>query len=472
MKCFFLAALVFSTISLAAKDSDQWPAFRGPNSSGVSDSGRPPLKIGPKEKATWKTDLPWSPSSVCVWNDRIFLTTFHQDRLETRCYSGKNGQLLWTQSAPSGKLEEYHASEGSPAASTPATDGQRVVVYFGSYGLICYDFKGRELWKYPLPAAVTDGNFGSGTSPIIIDDRVVVNRDQAKAKGSSLLAIGLRDGRLLWETPRVDSHTSYGTPILWKQKSGSELVVPGSLVLKAYDLKSGQERWSVRGLPSFVCTTPAVGEGLLFFAGWAPGKNDAPLPRWEGVVEKQDKNHDGYISVEEFDGGPAWFKAQDIDGNGKLEKSDWDAMGNLMKSGENVLLAIQPNGRGDITTTHVKWKQERGLPYVASPLYYDGRVYLVKDGGMFSSFEASTGRPIYQQERLNALGNYYASPVAAGGRIYVCSLDGKVTVVKAGGDKPEILHQADFGERIAGTPAIVGNRLYLRTQTKLYAFEQ
>jgi outer membrane protein assembly factor BamB len=469
MKCHCLAALLFSTLSLAARDADQWPAFRGPNSTGISAAGHPPLKIGPKEKAAWKTNVPWSPSSICVWNDRIFLTTFNEDRLETRCYSGKNGQLLWTQAASAGKLEEYHQTEGSPAASTPATDGRRVVVYFGSCGLICYDFKGRELWKHPLSTAITEGNFGSGTSPIIVDDRVIVNRDQAKA--SSVLAVGLKDGRVLWETPRVDSHTSYGTPIIWKQKSGSELVVAGSLVMKGYDLKSGQEHWSLRGLPSFVCTTPTVGEELLFFAGWAPGKSDAPWPRWEGVLEKQDKNHDGYISVEEFAEGPAWFKAQDIDGNGKLEKSDWDAIAGLMKRGENVLLAIRPDGRGDITTTHVKWKQERGLPYVASPLYYDGRVYLVKDGGMFSCFEASTGRPIYQQERLNALGNYYASPIAADGRIYICSLDGKVTVVKAGGDKPEILHQADFGERIAGTPAVVGNRLYLRTQTKLYAFE-
>ena len=471
MKCHCLAALVLvvSLTPLLARDSDQWPAFRGPNSSGVSEVGRPPIKVGPKEKAAWKTDAPWSPSSVCVWGDRIFLTTFHQDRLETRCYSGKDGQLLWAQPVSSAKLEEYHSTEGSPAASTPVTDGRRVVVYFGSVGLLCYDFKGRELWRHPLPAAVTDGNFGSGTSPIIVDDRVILNRDQARA--SSVRAISLRDGHQLWETPRADSHTSYGTPILWKQKSGTDLVVPGSLVLKAYDLKSGAERWSVRGLPSYVCTTPAVGEQMLFFAGWSPGKNDAPWPRWEGVAEKQDKNRDGHISVEEFAEGPAWFKAQDIDGNGKLEKADWDAIGNLMKRGENVLLAIQPDGRGDITSTHVKWKQDRGLPYVASPLYYRGRVYLVKDGGMMSSFEASTGRAIYQQERLNALGSYYASPVAADGRIYVCSLDGKVTVVKEDGEKPEILHQADFGERIAGTPAIVGNRLYLRTQTKLYAFE-
>src|SRR5207247_60165 len=105
-----------------------------------------------------------------------------------------------------------------------------------------------------------------------------------------------------------------------------------------------------------------------------------------------------------------------------------------------------------------------------SPLYYNGRIYLLKDGGMVSSFDAKTGKPFYTQERLDAIGNYYASPVAADGRIYVASLNGRVTVFKAGGEKPEILRQADFGERIAATPALVGKNLYLRAATMLCAF--
>jgi outer membrane protein assembly factor BamB len=141
----------------------------------------------------------------------------------------------------------------------------------------------------------------------------------------------------------------------------------------------------------------------------------------------------------------------------------------LAKS-QNLLVAVQPGGKGDITETHVAWKATRGLPYVSSPLLYDGRVYLIRDGGMMSSFDAKTGRPYYLQERLEATESYYASPVAADGRIYVASVPGKLSVIKAGGDKPEILHQANFGERIFATPALAGDRLYLRTQTKLYAF--
>jgi len=132
---------------------------------------------------------------------------------------------------------------------------------------------------------------------------------------------------------------------------------------------------------------------------------------------------------------------------------------------------VTPGGTGDISDSHVAWKFQKGLPYVPSPLFYDGRVYFVKDGGLLSSLDAQTGDAFYAQERLGgAPGNYYASPVAADGRIYLASLPGKLTVVKAGGIKPEILHQVDFGERILATPALVGDRLYLRTTTRLWPF--
>lgn len=465
----FITLLLFAAgcAVCTAKDPLNWPAFRGPNGSGISDSATPPVKFGPTENVLWTSDVPWSPSSPCVWGQRLFLTTFNAGKLEVRCHDLKTGRLLWTRVAPAEKFEEFHATEGSPAASTPVTDGRRVISYFGSCGLICHDFDGKELWRLPLPPAQTAGGFGSGVSPIIAGDYVILTRDQMK--NSSILAVRLRDGKKAWETPRPDAPTSYGTPIFFGNKA-QEIVMAGSLAIKAYDLKTGSERWKLTGLPAFTCTTPVLGGGLLFFAGWSPGKSDSPFPKWESVLEQQDKNGDGVITVDEFKEGPIWFKAQDIDGNGKLERSDWDAILGMMKRGENVLLAIKPGGHGDVTATHVVWKFERGLPYVPSPLYYDGRLYLVKDGGMVSCFDAETGHPRYTQERLDALGSYYASPVAADGRLYFFSVDGKATVVKAGGDKPEILHRAEFGERIAGTPALVGPNLYLRTQTKLYAF--
>src|SRR5258708_38001895 len=127
--------------------------------------------------------------------------------------------------------------QGVPAASTPATDGRRVVSYFGSFGLICHDFEGKELWRHPLHLAMSGGGFGTGTSPIIAHNRVLLNRDQDE--NSSLLAVDLVTGDKSWETARPDAGGSFGTPILWDDAGVDEIIMPGSLQLKAYSLKTG-----------------------------------------------------------------------------------------------------------------------------------------------------------------------------------------------------------------------------------------
>jgi outer membrane protein assembly factor BamB len=346
-----------------------------------------------------------------------------------------------------------------------------VVSYFGSFGLICYDFQGKELWRHPLPLAMSGGGFGTGTSPVIIGNLVLLNRDQDQ--GSSVLALEVATGKTAWETPRPDAPGSFGTPVLWNDAGIDEVVIPGTLRLKGYDLKNGEERWTFEGITSFACTTPTVGNGLLFFAGWAPGKADAPWPSWESFLERTDKNKDGQIAFDEFDPGERDFmRAMDLNHDGKVTKADWDLLTARNAKGENIAVAIKPGGHGDISKTGAAWKFTRGLPYVPSPLFYNGRVYLLRDGGMLTSLDAKTGDAYYTQERLNANGSYYASPIAADGRIYVISQPGKLTVVKAGGTTPEILHQADFGERVFATPALVGDTLYLRTESRLYAFRQ
>src|SRR5678816_2075011 len=163
-------------------------------------------------------------------------------------------------------------------------------------------------------------------------------------------------------------------------------------------------------------------------------------------------------------------RGMDFDHDGKISKADYDQLAARNARGENVLVALKPGGTGDISETHLAWKFTRGLPYVPSPLLYEKRVYLMRDG-MVTSLDAESGSAFYTQERIQANGNYYASPVAADGRIYFVSQPGKLTVIKAGGDAPEILHQTDFNERVFATPVLVGRNLYLRTETKLYAFE-
>ena len=467
-----LGALVIgclTTLSCYNCPAADWPQFRGPNCSGVASHATPPLQISPTNGVLWTAAVPWSPSSPCVNGDRIFLTTFGDGQLQTRCYAANTGRLIWSDGVTPEKLELFHNTEGSPSAATPACDDRHVVSYFGSFGLIAYDFQGKELWRHPLPVAVSGGSFGSGTSPLIVGNRVLLIRDQDQ--NSSLLAFDAATGKTIWESARPDSHGSFGTPILWHNNGVDEIICPGSIRLKGYDLNTGHERWAVDGLPGLACTTPVTGGGMLFFAGWSPGKGDSPRPTWQSLLQKYDKNNDGEITLDEVDTPTRdYLRGMDVNHDGRITKGDYDLVAANDAKASNVLVAINPGGTGDISDTHIAWKATRGLPYVPSPLFYQDRVYLLRDGGMMSSFDAKTGKVFYLQERLEAAEKYYASPVAADGRIYVVSVPGKLTVVKAGGEKPEILHQADFGERVFATPAIVGSRLFLRTQTKLYAF--
>jgi outer membrane protein assembly factor BamB len=467
-----LSILAWLAAGLNLAAADHWPQFRGPNGSGVSETARPPTVFAPGTNQLWKVSVPSGASSPCVWGDRIFLTGFADGKLLTLCYARTDGKLLWQKAAPADQLEEFHSTEGSPAASTCATDGKTVVSYFGSCGLIAYDFDGKELWQHKLPVAETASGFGTGGSPVLIGGRVIVPRETPGA--GSLLAVDLKTGRKAWETARPDVGPGFGTPIAWRNGQADEIVMPGSLKLKGYEAKTGKEAWSLGGVPSFTCTTPVAGEGMLFFAGWSPGKSDGPAPNWDGLSPNFDKNKDNVVTKDEVAGSEmeSFFRALDTNRDGKWTREDFDILKEMMSKGENVLVAVKPGAHGEVSEGGVAWKQTRGLPYVPSPLYYQGAIYLVKDGGLASCYDAKTGAVRYQQERLNAIGNYYASPIGADGRLYVASLNGKITVFKAGGTSPEILHQADFKERIAATPAPVSKALYVRTPTALYAFAE
>lgn len=162
------------------------------------------------------------------------------------------------------------------------------------------------------------------------------------------------------------------------------------------------------------------------------------------------------------------FSFCDLNGDGKLTQQEWESRMKLFSQGENALMAVRP-GKGDITHSNVAWKQTRGLPYVPSPLFYRGLVYLVKDGGMVSCFDAKTGKPHYEQERIGDTSSYYSSPVAADGKIFMVSVSGRVTVFNAG-EKASVIARTTLGERCVATPAIVDDTLYYRTANHLWAF--
>src|SRR5439155_6611021 len=173
---------VFTAVGLGADKPLAWPRFRGPNGSGVADDQKPPVERGPEKNVKWKVPVPSGLSSPIVAGDKLVITAFEGGKLYTIAYRRADGEEAWRAEAPAKQIEAYFKPEGSPAASTPATDGHRIVSYFGSCGLICYDLSGKQLWKFEMPLATTAGEFGSVVSPILVDGIVILVRDVEKVR--------------------------------------------------------------------------------------------------------------------------------------------------------------------------------------------------------------------------------------------------------------------------------------------------
>jgi outer membrane protein assembly factor BamB len=462
-----LALAAKATCATAAEPA--WPQFRGPGGNAVANDANPPVHFGPETNVVWKTALPSGHSSPCIWGSRVFLTGFENGKLETLCLERASGRILWRNAAPAEKIEASHKIAG-PASSTPATDGKLVITYFGSFGLIAYDFEGREQWRKPLPPPVVE--FGTGTSPILAGNLLILLCDQDD--GSYLLALDKRTGKQAWRAERSEFRRGFSTPFVWRHGGGEELVVPGSIWLRSYNLKDGSERWSFTGTSRVANSSPCASDGLLFSASWNIGSDPSDritLEPYEPFARQNDADKDGKFRKEEIPAGPLRdrFSQMDINKDGQVIREEYEMMREMFAKAGNAVLAIRPGGRGDVTTSHLAWKETRSLPYVCSPVVHEGRLYTVKNGGLASCYEAKTGRVLYQDERLDAPGEYYASLVAGGGKIYAISQKGMVTVLAAG-DALKVAARNDLGAQVMATPAIVEGNLYVRTAGHLYAF--
>ncbi len=401
----------------------------------------------------------------------MFLTTHQSNRLWTVCLNRLDGKEIWRVAAPTEKLEPTH-SLGSPATASPATDGERVYVYFGSFGLLAYDLKGHELWRKPIPPPVVE--FGASASPIIAGKMLVQVCDQDT--GSFVFALNKLNGETIWRRERPEFRRSFATPYVWTHNGTEELIVPGSIWLKSYNLSDGTERWSFSGTSRVACSSPTASEFMLFSASWNVGGDEGAritMPNWEEYIKAHDLNLDGRLTLSEMDPGPVRerFTQVDLDKDGFVTAGEWKNMAEMFLKAGNALVALRPDGNGDITSTHLAWKSTRSLPYVASPIYYSNQVYTVKNGGLASAYNSTTGNALFQDERLNAPGDYFASPIAADGRIYFISDRGRITVLAAE-SKMRILGQIDLQETVHATPCIVENTIYIRGETHLSAFRE
>lgn len=447
-----------------------WPQFRGPAGQSTAANETLPAELDTARNLIWQTALPGGASSPVIVGSRAFLTGFAEGKLITLGVSLADGTVLWRHETTPEKLETYMEKLGSPAASTCATDGERVVSYFGSHGLICFDLDGKLLWEAKLPVAQSKDGFGTGTSPIIHDGLVYLLRDEV-GPGNGLYAFDAKTGAQVWKHSREEFRVSFGTPVVWD----GVLVALGDSRAKGYDLKTGEERWLVRGLSAYPCTTPTPGtDGNLYIATWSPGGSaDEPMPSFDDLLKMMDKDGDGRISRAEMANTPFkdFFDVNDKNKDGYWERAEWEGNLNWMKRGKNAVLALKPGGHGDITDTHVLWNNEKGAPYVASPLYYDGKLFMVKDGGFATLYDATSGKLLYEKQRLGVPGDYYVSPTLVNGRIYLAATSGTLLVLDAKAtDKPTVLSKLDLGEYLAATPAFADGKIYIRTKEKLFAF--
>ncbi len=416
----------FIAIAVERGGKAWWPQFRGPNSSGIGE-GNPPVQFGLDRNLLWKTVVGAGVSSPVVWEDRLFLTEFDPatKQFATICVDRRNGKISWRRAVVAEDIEKVHRAS-SPAGATPVADETSVYVYFGSYGLVCYDLEGKQRWERRLPNP--ENPYGASASPIVVGELLVLNH---QGKDSYLLAVNRHDGRTVWKTDRSLFQYGWSTPVYWRHDGVEEIVVLGgdfkpNQRLMAYNLSDGTERWWIGGLPPCGKSTPVVGGDLLYFA--------APDIILEPEAETRNPGR-----AEQFYANNAARVA-----------------------------AVRAGSRGDVSSTNIIWSEKKGTPGVASPLCYKGHLYTFLNGGIVYCRDARTGKELYSG-RLGAPGYYYSSPVAAGGRVYIASTEGDIVVLDAG-EQLKILGINKLDEAILATPALVDGKIYVRTESHLYAF--
>src|SRR5262249_22060863 len=278
---------------------------------------------------------------------------------------------LWEREAPARALEKVHRI-GSHAQPTPAADTDRVVSFFGSCGLFCYDRGGHLLWHRPLGPFKND--FGAGSCPILAGDWVLLCQDHDE--NSFLMALDKRTGKPLWKTDRSEFLRGFCTPVIWDVGGRKQVVVAGTLRVAGYDLATGKEVWTVRGIARTICATPVVGgDGRLYVSGWSaggdPGAAIAVEP-FDEALKERDKNHNGKLERSELTGHPFddRFTQVDTNGDGSITRAEYDRFRELFQKGRNAVLAIKPGGKGDVTASHLVWTNTRLSTFCGSPRFH------------------------------------------------------------------------------------------------------
>ncbi len=482
----FVAVLIL-VIDVAFAD---WPQFRGLNSAGNAIGPSPPIEFGPGKNELWRVPMGSGHSSPCIVGDSIFLTTYDEKlkELAVVCIERSNGQTRWQRIVPTDQIEKGHPSF-NPASSTPACDGQRVVAYFGSFGLICFDIEGQRLWGFKMPLARSFA--GNATSPAIVGDRVILYR--GTYVDHFLLAVDKQSGKELWRVPQDEVFTGEMACTACPIVAGDKLIVHTARSIQAFDISTGQQIW-VAKCNTTATSTPVIAADEVLVAAWNKMGEPSlrpPFPAFETLIAEHDKNGDGRINRDEFptlwifhrpdgaeapmNGGTVSFGHADKNKDRGITAEEWSktvAKLERFRSGYDThgMLAIPIDSQGLLGADRIRTLEIQGIPEVPSPVCDGEHVYFVKNGGILTCLDIKTGERIYRK-RTGGRGTHYASPLIADGKIFSIAGDGHISVLTLG-TNPEILTINDMQEGVYATPAIVDGTIYVRTHSALFSFRE
>ena len=429
-----LPACLLLTVSAAPAAAQQhWPSFRGENAAGVAAAPVPAIwDVTSGRNVAWTTPIPGlAHSSPIVWGDRIYVTTAVAESGALELKTGAagidsardtgphtwrllaldrgTGHVVWDRAVHKGPPRMKRHVKASHASATPATDGRSIVALLGSEGLFCFDMDGNTRWRADLGVMdvglVDDPSYqwGPASSPVIDGNRVIVQND--RHTDAFLAAFDLATGKELWRTPH-DEYPSWATPLVVRRAGRAEIVTNAGKFIRGFDPASGRELWRLSDNNTQVkVPTPVLAGDLVIVTGGYPG-------------------------------------------------------------GGRPIYAVRPGGSGTLTSAALAWQTERGSPYTSTPVVHDGILYVCTDNGILSAYDAATGTRYYQQRISPSAAGFSASPIVAGGRLYLASEDGEVFVVQTGRTF-NLISTNRMNEVTMATPVVAGETLVVRTRSRL-----
>jgi outer membrane protein assembly factor BamB len=464
-----LAGVLASLLAVGHGRAEDWPQFRGVNASGVSTSASLPIEFSFQNKVKWEAPLGDGIGSAVIASGRVFNTAMTgEQRFSLFAHDAATGKPLWKRDYDTGVLPRI-TPPNSHASSTAASDGKRVFAYFSTLGMIAVDAAtGAELWQAKLPKPAYLMDWGAASSPVVYKDLVLFCQDDDLAP--YLVALDAATGAVRWRANRGEMLAGYSIPVLCEANGRTDVVVAGSGKLKGYDPATGAERWTCNTMLRTMMTSPVVKDGVIYVAVQSYG--DATRTLKFALLEWLDTNQDGILARKEVP-KEFWekFDASDRNKDGYIGTEEIDTAfqhpANQVGGG-SIIQAIRGGGSGDVTKTHVLWNLENRSPSnLSSPLVSRDRLLVVKAGGLSSCFEVADGKPLWQLSRIKNLGEYYASPIAADGKIYIAGRNGFIVVLEDG-PAMKVLARNDMGNDILATPSIADGRLFIRTRDKIY----